>query len=442
MKYLIIAIAAGLLFIPFLGAVHLLSPQETSFAAAAGDMLMNGHYAMPPVALNPGYTPPLFLWLQAGSMAIFGQHAFAARFPNAIIGIITLLTGYAISKKAGDERLGAWWALVYAASWLPHLLFKSGMSDPLFNYCFFLAIYFVYRIGYSTAPMRLVILSGVCLGLAMLTKGPAALVPGLLVLVVYWIASKGSMPIKAGHLGLLLLCACLPTAIWLSYTGFVYGWAPVTDFLRHQLGLHAIAGHWYNSAYIYYPVLWAGSFPACIFLFNYLRGRKPAMSVYSAAQPLELKDFKTWMWVLLWVSLLAWPSSLCCLPLSFLAAWQVYRLAEGRQHLLGWNVGLLLLTGILMGIGLMLLPLAGVYRTALIPYVQHPVLKASLQANVFWSFWETGYGLLYIILVVISGVLLLQRKYSSGLLCLFIGTLITIQLTLLHFIPKLLAVRF
>ncbi|KAA2245707.1 phospholipid carrier-dependent glycosyltransferase [Chitinophaga agrisoli] len=442
MKYLIIAIAAGLLFIPFLGAVPLVAPQEAHLAAAAWDMIMNGHYAMPPADLNPDYTPPLFLWLQAGSMAVFGNSAFAARFPNAIIGILTLLTGYAISQKAGDERLGAWWALVYAACWLPHLLFKSGMTAPLFNYFFFLFIYCAYRINYSTAPMRPVILSGVCLGLAMLTQGPAVLILGLLVLLFCWIASKGSLPVKAGQLAMLVLCACLPTAIWLSYAGFAYGWAPVMAFLRHQLGLQAIAGHWYNSAYFYYRVLWAGSFPACIFLFNYLRGRKPAMSVYSAAQPLELKDLKTWMWVLLWVSLLAWPSSLCCLPLSFLAAWQVYRLAEGRQHLLGWNVGLLLLTGILIGIALMLLPLAGVYRTALLPYAQDPFLRARLQANVSWSLWETGYGLLYIILVVMSGVLLLQRKYRGGLLCLFISTLVTIQLTLWHFIPKLLAVSF
>lgn len=433
MKYLIIAIVAGCLFVPFLGAVSLFAPGETELAAAAREMLASGRYTIAQSGAQSSYDIfPLFVWLQAGSTALFGPSDFAARLPNAIIGIITLLTIYAIGKKQVDSNLGIWWALVYAGSWIPHILFKSGLAGPLYNYFIFLSVYFAYRIAYTTKPFRTSALSGLCLGLAVLTNGPAAIVIGLLTLLVYWVASKGKTGIRLGHVGILLLMACLPLAFWLVCAGFREGWAFAGNFWRYQLSM--LPAIFLRGPFYYWSLL-PGCFPMSIFLFTYLQ-RRGRRSVYAMRQPLDIKDFSVWMWSMFWVVLLVVPSTLYYLPLSFLAARQVYRIAEKRRSLRAWNIVLLLLTGIILGIGLMLLPVAGVYKQVLSTNISDPSVRVYLQANVPWSMWEMTYGLIYILLVVVACVALFRKKYQAGLVWLFLGTAIFIEVALLHFGPK------
>lgn len=433
MKYLLIAIVAGLLFIPFLGAVHLFAPAETELAAAAREMLANGRYALAYRDAQPAYDIfPLFAWMQAGSMAVLGVSDLAARLPNAITGIITLLTIYGIGKKQADSNLGIWCALVFAGSWMPHILFKSGLSEPVYNYFVFLSVYFSYRIGYTVKPFRMSMAGGLCLGLAVLANGFAAILISLLTLLVYWIVSKGKTGIRLIHAGVLLLVACLPVSFWLVYTGFSEGWAVAGNICRFQA--RQLPAVFLRSSFYYWTLL-PGCFPMSIFLFSYLRQRKQR-SVYAAPQPLDMKDFSIWMWSMFWVVLLASPSTVFYLPLSFLAGWQVYRIAEGRLALQGWITVLLLLTGIIIGAGLIILPVAGVYKTILSTNITDPGVRTYLEANVTWRLWEVAFGLLYILLVSVSCTLLFRKRYQGGLLLLFLGTAVFIETVLLHFAPK------
>src|SRR5438874_13542278 len=89
---LLIAIAGALLFIPFLGAVHLFDWDEINFAESAREMIVSHDYFSVKINYLPFWEkPPLFIWMQVLSMKIFGVIAFAARFPNAVCGITTLL---------------------------------------------------------------------------------------------------------------------------------------------------------------------------------------------------------------------------------------------------------------------------------------------------------------------------------------------------------------
>jgi len=445
MKYLLIAIVAAMLFIPFLGAVHLFDWDEINFAEAAREMIVSGNYSQVQIDFAPFWEkPPLFIWLQALSMNIFGINDFAARFPNAIIGIVTLLTFFHIGKKIGDEKLGLWWALVYAGSWLPHFYFKSGIIDPTFNYFIFLSLYFAYRIGYAPKPTRMAICSGVALGLAVLTKGPAAILIAVLTLLVYWIYNKFRIHIKILHLVWIALFAVLTTALWFGYEIIAHGWWFVNEFVVYQWRLFSTPDAGHGGPFFYHwIVLLVGCFPASIFLLSYIQTAR-GKSIYTQ-QTTEAKDFKIWMWVLFWVVLLLFSivktkivhySSLCYFPLSFLAALQVHRLLEGRFTLKGWNITFMLVIGLVLGIAISLLPLVGIYKVELIPHIGDRFAKANLEADVPFSFGEMAYGLVYTIMVIISAVLLYKKDVRKGLLCLFISTLIMIQVTVLHFVPK------
>src|SRR3972149_5295765 len=143
---LLITLFALLFFIPFSGTVHLFDWDEINFAEAAREMLITGDYFRVTIDYQPFWEkPPLFIWLQALSMSMFGVNEFAARLPNALCGIATLLVIFSIGKKLYDKNFGIYWALVYAGSFLPQLYFMSGIIDPVFNLFIFLGIYYFHK---------------------------------------------------------------------------------------------------------------------------------------------------------------------------------------------------------------------------------------------------------------------------------------------------------
>ncbi|HMC96996.1 MAG TPA: glycosyltransferase family 39 protein, partial [Flavobacteriales bacterium] len=107
---LLIVVVALLLFMPGLGAVHLFDWDEINFAEISREMIATGDYMRPQVNYQPFWEkPPLFMWMQASSMKLFGVGEFAARFPNAVCGIITLLLLFRIGTRLRDRQFGLLW---------------------------------------------------------------------------------------------------------------------------------------------------------------------------------------------------------------------------------------------------------------------------------------------------------------------------------------------
>ena len=142
--YAFIILTASLLFIPFIGNMPLFDWDEINFAECAREMVVTHNYSDVQLYFQPFWEkPPLFIWLQALSMNLFGVSEFSARFPNALCGIITLLVLYRCGKALNDRKFGLTWAFVYASTLLPHLFFKSGIIDPWFNLLIFSSVYFL-----------------------------------------------------------------------------------------------------------------------------------------------------------------------------------------------------------------------------------------------------------------------------------------------------------
>src|SRR3954462_1882430 len=109
-KYFIIAVVASLLFLPFLGQVHLFDWDEINFAECAREMIVSKDYLRVQIDFQPFWEkPPLFIWLQVLSMKAFGINEFAARFPNAVCGIATLCTLYYAGRRVASELHARWW---------------------------------------------------------------------------------------------------------------------------------------------------------------------------------------------------------------------------------------------------------------------------------------------------------------------------------------------
>lgn len=437
--YIIITIAAALLFIPFLGQVHLFDWDEINFAECAREMIVSGDYFRVQIDFRPFWEkPPLFIWMQVLSMKAFGINEFAARFPNAIAGIITLLTLYHIGRRVVNEKMARWWVLLYAATWLPHFYFKSGIIDPFFNLFIFAAFFQVYLIKHSSRKMLHAILAGLFIGLAVLTKGPVAILVSLLSLAVYVAINRGFGAYKPKYLFSVAISAFVTTAIWFGSEIIAHGTWFINEFIAYQIRLFRTGDSGHGGPFIYhFIVLLIGCFPASVFLFQYSRKDKDAV-------PDAAEDFKKWMWIMFWTVLLLFSivktkivhySSLCYFPLTFLAAYRVYRLSNG-EHLKGRTSLLFTIIGSLLAVLIALFPMVGIYKDKLIPYIKDPFAVGNLQAAVNWSYTESLWGLLYLC-CILTAMYAMRKSFRNGMLLLCAGQIIIIQVTVLHFTPKI-----
>ncbi|MBC7553798.1 MAG: glycosyltransferase family 39 protein [Taibaiella sp.] len=443
-KYFLIAIAGCILFLPFLGQAHLFDWDEINFAECAREMIVTKDYVRAQIDFMPFWEkPPVFIWMQVVAMKMFGIGDYAARFPNAVMGIATLLTLFYCGKKIINEKMGLWWAGLYAATWLPHFYFKSGIIDPTFNFFIFLSFFQFHLIVFTGNKLRHAILSGLFLGIAVLTKGPVAVLVAGLSLIVYMLANRGIKGFTVKHLLTVSLFALVPFFMWIGFAVAVYGlhygqWF-LTEFLTYQVRLFTTEDADHGGPFIYhFIVLLIGCFPASAFLFQF--GRKDAGSSNAPA-----RDFTKLMWIMFWVVLILFSivktkivhySSLCYFPLTFLGALQVYRLSEEGLIIKKLVKGVLLFIAALWAIILIALPLVGLNKEKIIPYIDDKFAVGNLEADVPWHYAESLWGVLYITGIV-AGIILIKKNFRQGILLMFAVQLVIIQVTIYHFTPKI-----
>ncbi len=442
LHWIIIAVAA-LLFIPGLGAVHLFDWDEINFAEIAREMIVTGDWSRPQIGYLPFHEkPPLFIWMQAVSMSLFGVGEFAARFPNAVCGIITLLVLYRMGERMHGRIFGALWALAYIGSILPHLYFRSGIIDPWFNLFIFLGVDRIMQLVHQDRT-RDAVLGGLYLGLAVLTKGPVGvLIPGLTV-AVYWTLSRFRAQLPWKGFGILALATLATVATWGLYDLVRNGPEFMVAFFWRQVAMLTTedAGHGGFAGY-HFVVLLIGCFPASVFTLQELL--KPARS--AAGDAGSTRDARRWMVILFWVVLILFSivktkivhySSLCYFPLTYLAALQLERIWT-RQAGFGWSRFLLGGIGSLIALVVIALPFAGMQIERLEPlFAQDPFAQANLEADVHWTGLEAIAGLLLLGALLTGHTLHGQGKYRTALLTVFTGGALFVTSTLFFFITNI-----
>ena len=441
----IIVASAILFFIPFLGSVHLFDWDEINFAESAREMLVTGNFSRVQIDFHPFWEkPPLFFWMQALSMKLFGINEFAARFPNALIGILTLLMLYLVGKRLYNEKFGLIWALAYLGSFLPHLYFKSGIIDPFFNFFIFLSVIFLAKSIKETGSkkgFKYALLSGISIGLATLTKGPVGLLVAGLSVAVYWVTMKFKRISNWKNI-LIFSVACLIIAsLWFLPEMINNGFWFIREFLKYQadLFLKPVAGH-SGPFYYHFLIVFLGCFPISVLALPVLFRKK------EYCQDNEGGYFLKWMIILFWVVMILFSivktkivhySSLAYLPLSYFAAYYVYELVIGVRTLKKYLVWLILITGTLFSIILIGIPLIVKYKDIIIPYIKDDFAIACLNTPVKWSGYEFFIGVVYLIFIIVSIIAIKKKKTFIGIITLFYATAFCIFFYLKAVVPKI-----
>ncbi len=329
LNYFLIILVGCLLFLPGLGNVHLFDWDEINFAEAAREMLITGNFQYVTINFQPFYEkPPLFFWVQALSMKLWGINEFAARFPNAITGIISLLVIFHTGRQLKDEKLGWYWVLAWMASFLPHLYFKSGIIDPLFNLFMFLSAihYFRFIEYYPEKKYQRLILGGLFGGLAVMTKGPVGiLLPGLTTLIYFFLRFQYRI-LNFRNIFIMIISLLFIPAVYFGIDSLIHGPDFLFHFIQRNIELlnHPDAG-FKGPLYYHVVILLLGVFPASFLALGMIRSHFPDQKT----QRLGIFMFILLMVVVVIFSLVQTKivhySSLAYYPLTYLAAVFIHR---------------------------------------------------------------------------------------------------------------------
>ena len=434
-----VALVAAILFIPFLGNVHLFDWDEINFAESAREMIASGNYFSVQINFNR-FTekPPLFFWMQVMSMKLFGINEFSARFPNAICGIITLVVLFRIGKQIFNEYFARIWVMVYLGTFVTFLYFKSGIIDPWFNLFIFLAIYHFYSLTtmLQVNRMKHLVLTGVFLGLAVLTKGPVAILIALLTYVVVVVLNRFRFFINGKEFIAIFVTTLLVCFAWFGVDLIQNGPSFLIEFLQRQIAIFSTNDADHGEPFFYHWwVLLLGCFPASIF---FMKG------MFIQMERNEQKMFKQWMGILFWVTLLLFSivktkivhySSLCWFPLTAIASFYLYEIFTGKVRRIHIVFKLLIgIIGFLLSLILIAIPFALVNKAVWIHLLEDPFAKANLQANVQWYWWDgLGGG------VLLQGVLfyLFSKKNQLKTSLLFLSVTVCCLYTSVMIVPKI-----
>ncbi|AQG78280.1 ArnT family glycosyltransferase [Spirosoma montaniterrae] len=450
---LVLAGLGALFFLPFLGGVRLFDWDEINFAECAREMTVLGDYLRVHIDYQPFYEkPPFFFWCQAVWMNLFGVSEFTARLPNALCGIITLIYLYHIGKKLNGHRFGLLWSLAYVGSVLPHLYFRSGIIDPVFNLFIFIGLVNLIFASWKREQLgskmivpksewAYLLIGGFSVGLAILTKGPVALLVLGLTAVTYWALSRFRWYLSLWQGLVFVLAAAVFPLAWVGLETWLHGPAFIDNFIAYSIRLFSTpdAGHGGFPGY-HFIILLVGCFPASIFA---LRAFAPLFIERNYQ-----REFRRWMLMLFWVVLLLFTvvqskivhySSLCYFPITYLAALTITQLEDRKITFNGWmRAGLIIVGGVfvLATVGLPLLAKRMDVVKSLAD--KDPFTQGNLNADVNWTGWEVLPGVWLVVLLGLTIYWFGKRQtMPQAPVVLFVGMGVFVTLTLWFFIGRI-----
>lgn len=438
--HLAIIVLGAMFFIPFNGMVHLFDWDEAIYGEIAREMIITGDYLHPRIDFLPFMEkPPLFFWLQVVAMKIFGINEFAVRFPNAICGILTLLVLYTAGTRLVDRGFGLLWVLSYAGSLLPFFYFKSAIIDPWYNLFIFSGLYFFFLMTESQKQINMyAALSGLLLGLALLTKGPVALILFVLPLFLYFIIKQSYPKLTINMLVFFFLPLLLTGSSWFIIQIFTGNTAFIPEFIAYQIKVFStpFAGHT-GFPLFHVVILFFGVFPTSVFAVFAFKKQKENTE--------RVNNFRLLMIAVLLVVLVLFSlvktklvhySSLAYFPLTFLASLYMYNAVVTTKKISNLFRNTLFITAIIIALLVASIPLLMIFRDDILRMnlIKDVFIVENIKADVYWSGKEIFIPLFWLIMLFIGLFVLNNNMYKF--ICICSATMLFCFIIMLDMVPK------
>lgn len=256
------------IFLPGIGSRDLWNPDEPRYAEVALEMRERGDWFVP--HLNGriySEKPPLHFWaIAAASTLTGGVNEISARLPAVVAATVTLLLVFGIASRLFDRRVAWWSALVFATSAKVLWQGRIGQIDMVLVALVTAAMYCFVRGLVEERPgfHRLFFLFA---GLATLAKGPVGLLPPLLAIVVWALASGRRDVLRAMRIPTGLAIWAAVVLVWLGPAIATAGREYFeTIVFKQNVTRYADPWHHYRPWYYYLTVIPADFFPWSFFL--------------------------------------------------------------------------------------------------------------------------------------------------------------------------------
>jgi 4-amino-4-deoxy-L-arabinose transferase-like glycosyltransferase len=215
-----------------LGYPSLMDPDEAHYAQLTREMLHAGNWLVPLLDGVPYIDKPvLFHWLQGAAITLFGESEWATRLPSALAA----LGLFAIVRRVGTVLFGAavgeWGAIMFATIPATFMLASIGLLDMVYAAFLFGAVGCLLMAAREPRP-RVEVAGYALLALAVMTKGPVALVLTGLFLGSAWIAGGALRErVQRLHWKTGLLLAAIAAAPWFVWMYARFGDAFVQGYI-------------------------------------------------------------------------------------------------------------------------------------------------------------------------------------------------------------------
>lgn len=368
----LLTILLSILFGLTLGVFPLHTPDTARYAEIPREMLATGNYLTPYLnGLEYFEKPPLFYWLQAINLKLFGINLFAANLTNALMALFSCLIVYLAGSKLYSRRAGFASALVLATSLLFFSMDHFTTLDMALT-TFLAGALFSFVVG-ATAPAGIgvgadgassdkkisslsIICSAIFIALAVMTKGLVGLIFPVAIIFLWLTLARqwGRISFKLVAIGVgvfLLLAAPWHILIQLKHPEFWRFYFIEQHFLRYFTPYAGREQGWW-----FLPVvLLGGLYPWVFFAVQALifHGKKhcPA-ALFLMLWVAVIYLFYTFSNSLLIPYLLpVFPPLALLIGSYFVAHWE-----EVRSCGCSWGFYACAAANVLIGVGLLLLP--------------------------------------------------------------------------------------
>ena len=251
----------ALLLVPVLFLLPPLPIDETRYLAVAWEMRQTGEFLVP--HLNGdlySQKPPLLFWLLNAGWLVTGVHAWTARAMTLLCSLASLLLLERLTRRVSGSVVTARISMVLLLGMLYFAAFANAiMFDVLLTTCALIALHGILDLV-EDRTQRGIVLTGLGIGLGILTKGPVLLldIGFAAVLAPWW--NRGlprGIARYYGALGAALLLGVAIALLWVIPAALHGGPEYARAILLHQTvdriqgvktGTHAQPIWWYVIA--------------------------------------------------------------------------------------------------------------------------------------------------------------------------------------------------
>jgi 4-amino-4-deoxy-L-arabinose transferase-like glycosyltransferase len=250
---LLLVISSGTLFFR-LGSLPLSGSDEPRYARIAEEMRADGNWITPTLNGKPWLEkPPLYYWMTIPFYSLFGVNETTARAGSALCALITVLAVFWLGSLLWTRQAGLYAALILLTSLGFAGFGRAASTDMPLTCCLTVAFVILAAAVEKDIGTWKVLPAYAFLGLAILAKGPVALILALGIGLCFWFLDEREVLFRRCRIlpGLFVTAAFSIPWFWLVFQQNGYAFIS-TFFINHNLARFVTGIHHHSQPFYYY----------------------------------------------------------------------------------------------------------------------------------------------------------------------------------------------